>query len=405
MTCVTNDVLLESNVSPRAPSVLILKDTVSVHSGTSKVLFRIADGFRAAGWKTKVVAFSLSSDAILMEHELRRSDLEIIRSPVGLILSKALELPVIRFFENSAFTTEDSVNILDQLASPRLRHLVESADLVVFTNVWSALISTIVPVDSHPRSALIHHEPPVFDEIPQPLRKVLRRYVTLVSKRVNVNIAITQAVADVGRQRLGIPMKVLPFGLSINEAGERGGDFVLFDTRWTYERDPMFAIDLAREMPDFRFVMAGTFPSKVVYDGFVRAAKAAGVTDRITVRTAISETDRANLYRYALCVARWGTKGGETGSPLAIHDAIAWGCVPVLTSDIGIAPVISDNISPELVVSKSARGFAQVIRHIATDPSFRTQLISSVKRYRDSHSWRVYADELANLAGAPRAPP
>lgn len=376
------------------PSTLVLHSTSSEYSGTTRIAWYVAHGFAQLGHRVTLVFVDARPSNLLLPMEGPKPTVRFLSGRLTKGLSRALQAPVIQIFERGAFDTDDSVDIIRQLVDPSLKQLTESSDYVLLMNQWCGFALLLHPRPRKPLVALLFHEPPVFQELPLPLRAALRFYVKRICQAVDVVVSISPTIQRSLALKSCIDSTALMFAVAPGKVSNVRDNFVLANTRWTTERDPMFVADVVRLVPGVRFIVAGRFANERLKLELERRLKEFGVADQVEVRPNIAEEELATLFSTARCYIRWSAVHGEQGTSLGLFQAIGSGCVPIVSEDIGSAQEVKQEISSNLVVPRTPEGFAAIVNRIMRDDGLFKALQDRVLSYREAHTWKNYAEEL-----------
>lgn len=77
----------------------------------------------------------------------------------------------------------------------------------------------------------------------------------------------------------------------------------------------------------------------------------------------------------------WGER--EDGFPFSLVQAVSYGCVPVLSRELGRANYFAREVSPDLAVY-GAEGFTHAIARLLNEPEFYREMRDRVDAWRHS---------------------
>jgi glycosyltransferase involved in cell wall biosynthesis len=185
-----------------------------------------------------------------------------------------------------------------------------------------------------------------------------KRTDLLISVGERVGKELRAAGVGVGKKWVSIAPGVTPLPTT-----PYTGEFVVgWMARVTSVKNPLLALDVARLLPDIKFVMAGggdmaheiplIAPSNLSVIGWSDAAK----------------------FWSSVCVAL-STSDNE-GMPIALIEAQLAG-IPVVATDVGSNSEVIVNTETGFVVSKSAQALADAISTLAAHPQLRTAMGSA----------------------------
>lgn len=382
-----------------APRILIVKDNLTAKTGTTKLTLDIARGLMAAGASVDIVFFHSYSKEKSVLGEVGDVNIEIHENRVLYGLSQMFQAPIIKMYMEDAFSPGDAVNLLDQLTfARRLNSSEEKYDHIIFMNIWSALTSIFLDQSLRSRSALYFHEPPVFGGLPGPVRTLLNYYLRRLYKGTAIHISLTEAMRRSMEETAGMSTVVLPDAFIVKPTKASKDDFVLMDTRWTYIRNPFFAIEIAERLPATRFVMCGKFASAALKERFVKALAEHKMNDRFLVKDQNTEEELDAFYSSARCYVRWSNPTVlETGPGYGLIQAVSNGCVPVISNDLGSSSYVESGLGQEFVVGNNANDFATVIERLFTDQEFFSRALERVLKWRNSYTGKDYGTRLLSI--------
>lgn len=380
-------------------NVLIVKDSLSASAGTTKFAISLARGFTQLGHSTKLIFLHESPTGRLIEPSLAGLNWTIVSSGATYAVSSAMQYPFTGLFFRSAFSSDDHVDFLRGIASRQLAKTVERSDLVIAANIWSATCLLLHHENPRVRRVVYFHEPPRFDGLPAAFVFGMRTYLKELIRAGVRFVCLTDPLMSELSDWLKRSSFVMTNGYSLGPVFRAKEDFVLVDSRWTEQRNPTFILKIASRLRGTRFVVAGRFATDQLRQRFMNEREDQGLTSSVAMVENLTEYSLLRLYSHALCYVRWGILRGELGNPTGIGQAISSGCIPIVSRDLAIAPVLSDGISDDVVVDSEPGAFAQRILELQSNPELRARLVEAVVRYRDSHSWKNYCQELLSNLG------
>ena len=381
------------------PRILIIKDNLTAKTGTTKLTLDIARALKTVGADVDLVFFHSDGTEKSVMGALDDVKIEVYENRMLYAISKAIQAPIIGVYLQDAFTSGDSVNLFGQyLFAQKLNSMRTKYDHIIFMNMWSALGVMFLAKELRDRSAIYFHEPPVFDGFPRPIRSLLKMYVGELCLRTSTHISLTEPMRKAIEEKTGIKTIVLQDAFVLRPVKNKKEDFVLLDTRWTYIRNPFFAIGIAERLPGTRFIMCGKFGSVALRERFEKELAEHRVEDRIQIREENTEAELDILYSTARCFIRWSNPSVvETGPSYGLIQAISNGCVPVISMDLGSSPRVAEKLGPEFAVDNTAAGFADAIRRLFNDEEFFAKAVQNVINWRNSYTGKEYGDRLLSI--------
>jgi glycosyltransferase involved in cell wall biosynthesis len=185
-----------------------------------------------------------------------------------------------------------------------------------------------------------------------------KRTDLLISVGERVGKELRAAGVGVGKKWVSIAPGVTPLATT-----PYTGEFVVgWMARVTSVKNPLLALDVARLLPDVKFVMAG--------GGDMAHEISLIAPSNLSV---IGWSDAAKFWS-SVCVAL-STSDNE-GMPIALIEAQLAG-IPVVATDVGSNSEVIVNTETGFVVSKSAQALADAISTLAAHPQLRTAMGSA----------------------------
>ena len=171
--------------------------------------------------------------------------------------------------------------------------------------------------------------------------------------------------------------------------------FVLLDTRWTFVRNPFFAIDIMKILPEVKFTMCGTFGSSELRQNFIDRINSEALNERISIMEDLAEEALDELYSRAMCYIRWSNPDiVETGPSYGLIQSISNGCVPIVSSELGSASDVLEHMGRDFVVSNTPQGFASAIERLFRDRDFLNEAVQKAVKWRNGYTAKEYRESL-----------
>lgn len=378
-------------------TVLVVEDRLSAHSGTSKMTLEIANGFKEAGYEVETHFFAIGADSRFLEEKSAERTAPRLWQQVTSAISQCCQIPLFATVWSGGFNRSDAVDFIGMVLDSRFYAKMRRADLTVFMNYWAAFPLLFANREGVGRTIVYFQEAPSFRELPWPLGPLVRFVVREILKRCDVVISPTSEIQAAAVRNMNVESSVLMYAFRSLPVTERKGNFVLLDTRWTEEREPEFALRIAEEMLDTRFVMAGYFPSRHKRADLIEAVRANGLEHRIRVQEALPEADLQSLYASATCYVRWSAIHGEAGCSYGLIESIGSLCPPIIDSRLGSASFLRELGLGELVVDRDPKSFARAIRRLFQDAEFYSAIVNRIDTVRNDYTWVKYCTELVKL--------
>ena len=361
-------------------------------SGTLKYVAGLASGFKALGHQVRLLYAGEGPDWQLLDSILGSISRERYAGTASQTLSRWFETPIIRIFADGTFVPDQSVNIIGSLLrGRRARWLMSNSDLVIYSNFWAYPPDNLLH-EGGPREVLIFHEGIESSFLPWMLRRPLQAYIRKIARRVDLSMAITSVTA----RRLnsqGVATIPIYDGFWTNYVSEPKERLVIADSRWTKDRQPRRLVRIAQQVPRAKFVMVGRFPNPSVRDGVVHDIEAAGLNDRVHIAGPLTERELLALYARAMLMIRWAMPGTEIGFTYSLVQAISAGSIPILSSGLGGAEHLAQEVSHDLV-ARSDSEFAQILNRLINDERYYSEMLERVLAWRNRRPWTVVAREV-----------
>lgn len=367
--------------------VLIVIDVLNGHNGTFKIMRNIAYGFSKHNY-VKILFFGKTKDYENALPLLMGFDYNIITNKFISKFENTIKNIILKGHENIKLDDVPLFSVQFFL-SKYLKKMDFEPDLVIFSNYFSSL-SLIT--SSSVKSIVLLHEAPLFDDFNILLRKFVHIYLRIISKRttfLSISSGITTKTMDKFNFKVVTkpPIGFIDYNFIDKEK------FILLDTRWTEDRDPLFVIKIAEHIKNIKIKMHGIFTNEKIREDLLKLIVLNDLN--IQLISGDSDDDLQYLYQKAPIVLRWSAFH-ESGNPLSIFNAVSNNCIPVVDKSLGQALFISQNISSDLVVEKNGSEIATVIKKIFDDQDYYKDLLSRVIECKKRYTWEKYAEELIN---------
>ena len=370
-------------------------------SGTFKYIVMVARGFRQLGWDVQLIYSGENVNAPLVRFVLGSIPAARLAGRFSEELSRAVASVPIRLFASHLFTPDQSPNFVGMFSGRRrFLRLVSDSDLVIYSNPF-AFPPWLLLRQNRPRSILLFHEGIDTAFLPRLLRVPLQAYLRQVSRSVTGSVSLTLATAKRLAQRRVQAWPIYHGFEQPPPSSTEREDLVLADSRWNAGRDPSFVVELATRVPTARFVLCGKIGSEALRAKLRSKMADASVADRVQVKERFDEAELAQLYRRAKIAVRWGEQ--EDGFPFSLVQAVSYGCVPILSRELGGAYYLAREVSPDLAVD-GADGFARAIARLLNEPEFYQEMRDRVDTWRRRRPWTTVCSELWHFASDPVQP-
>lgn len=148
--------------------------------------------------------------------------------------------------------------------------------------------------------------------------------------------------------------------------------FILFDTRWTPNRNPNLILDILDLESRISATVAGSFSTDELRLSFERQVANRGLSGRITFALNRTDDEIRNLYARALAYLRWPHmhrgEQYELGIGWGVVTALENGCPVVLDESLGGSRLVKNGVHGYLV-SGNATSFARAVASLLDDPA------------------------------------
>jgi glycosyltransferase involved in cell wall biosynthesis len=369
-------------------NILIVIDVLNGHNGTLKIMRNIAQGFRK-NHNVRIIFFGRSNDYKNVLSLFDGFNYDILYSRYFCSIEKFFKVSITKKHTN--LRDDDIPSFLTQFYMfKHLKRVSFDPDLIIFSNIFSSL-SLIL--NDNKKSAVILHEAPLFDDFNFFIKNIMHIYVDMIGKRAKY-----LSISDMTTQKTNRKFKLdivtnPPLAFSNPENDLKKEKIVLLDTRWTADRDPLFAIELAKKINGLKIVMHGVFTDEAAYKKLKDEITSKGYNIELIAND--SEEDLEDLYKRAFIVLRWSGIH-ETGNSLSIMNAISYGCIPVIDENLGSSGFIRENISIDLVVKKDPECFSNIILKLMNDEDYYKNILRKVIDCKRKFSWENYANDILN---------
>ncbi|MGP6208042.1 hypothetical protein ACNF42_08465 [Cuniculiplasma sp. SKW3] len=367
--------------------ILIVIDVLNGHNGTFKIMRNIAYGFADIN-DVKIIFFGKSKDYKNVLPLLEGFNYTMLSNKFLYKFESIIKNIIIKNHENIKLDDVPLFSIQFSLFK-YLRKIDFEPDFIIFSNYFSSLSLLI---NNKINSIVLLHEAPLFNDFNFLIRKFIYIYLSIISKKTKF-LSISQ---DISKKTMdNFKFKVItrpPIGFIDYNVKDKER-FILLDTRWTEDRDPLFVVNIAKNMRNIKIIMHGIFTNDNIKEQLIK--KITFENYNVQLISNDSDDELQNLYQKALVVIRWAGFN-ERGNPLSIFNAISYNCIPVVDKALGLAPFISENISPDLVVNKDKNEIAIVVKKIFEDRSYYDNLLCKVIECKERFSWKKYSEQLIN---------
>lgn len=378
-------------------------------SGTFKMMCAIGHGFEQLGWEVQILYSGESADQHLVRPLLGTIPTHPYAGRITHVLSKFLQLPVLRLFASGLFSPSQSINFIGQFSGARrFLKLTAGSDLILYSNVW-AIPPWQVLRRVQSRSAVLFHEALDAEFLPGPLRHVLNRVILKLVRGIDLPVSITFPIGEACARR-GLRTVVIYDAFRHELAAGSKEDFVLADSRWIQpqqartsdsefsilHRDPLFLVRLASQLPSVRFVLCGRILDPSLLALLMAKIDRHKMGFRVEVKPRLPEGKLQQLYQHAKCVVRWGT---ERGFPWSLVEAVSAGCIPIFSKEVGGSYHLAKEVSPDLVVD-TEDAFVGIITRLFTDHAYYLEIRRRVDAWRNRRPWTQWCIELLDAMEA-----
>ncbi len=369
-------------------NILIVEDVLNGHNGSFKIMRNIAYGFKKNN-DVKIIYFGKSQDYKNVLPLLDGFDYHILYNKYFSFFESQIKKIILKKHLN--FKIDDlPIFFLEFYLFKYLKKINYNPDFIIFSNPFASLALIF---GSKYKSIVYLHEAPLFDDFNYIVRKFIHLYLNILNIRstyISISMGTTGKINKNFTFNIGTkpPIAFLECDDCCNKE-----KFILLDTRWTANRNPLFVLEIAKLMKNVKIIMHGVFVDNEIKDELNRIIE----KKQYNIELISNDTNEEliNLYKKAMIVMRWSGIN-ETGNSLSIIDAISYNCIPVMDKNLGISKFIEDNISPDLVVNDMAKEFVKIALKIMNENNFYKGVLSNVINCKKRYSWENYANNLLN---------
>lgn len=365
-----------------------MADVLNGHNGTFKLITNIAHGFNKKH-KIKLISYGKSNDYKNVSDLISDIDYEILMPNriIGFIENRIKNIITKK---HSNFQPEDIPSIFAQFSLYKhLRKINFSPVIIIFTNIFSSF--SLLKKNKFTKNIVILHEAPIFDDFNIIFRTFLHKYLDVLNRKslfVSISDLTTKKTENYYNYNV---ITKPPIGFVNHNENFKKEKFILLDTRWTFNRDPMFILKIAPLINNAKIIMHGIIMDKSLENELLNTIKKNHYNIELIYND--DNNNLIKLYEKALIVLRWNGIN-ETGNSVAFLDAISYECIPIVDRTMGISKFISENISSDLVVNKDEHEIAYIINKLIVDQNYYNIMLSKVKECRKSFSWEQYSENL-----------
>lgn len=368
-------------------NILIIIDVLNGHNGSFKIMRNIAYGL-AKHNRVKILFFNKSDDYKNALPLLNGLNYDILTTKKLWEIENLFKKIIIKNHEN--IRLDDMPLFLIQFSMYRyLKKINFKPDLMIFSNYFSSLSLLVY---NKVNSIVFLHEAPLFNDFNFLIRKFLNMYLNVIGKRTKF-LSISRGISEITMKNFKFKVITRPPIGFIDYDIEDKDRFILLDTRWTDDRDPLFVLKIVKQIRNIKIIMHGIFTNNTIRERLEEEITLKNYSIQLISND--SDDDLQYLYQKALVVIRWSAFH-ESGNSFAIINAISCNCIPVVDKSLGIAPFISENISPDLVVNKDENEIAIIVNKIFNNQIYYNDLLSRVIKCKKAFPWEKYSDCLIN---------
>ena len=369
-------------------NVLIVGDVINGHNGTFKIVSNIAHGFKK-DHKVRLVFYGKTKDNNNVIDLIDDIDYDILL-PNKFLLFIERKIKSILTRKHSNFNNEDIPSYFAQLSLYKfLKNINFSPDVIIFTNIFCSF--SLLRKSRFEKNIVLFHEAPIFDDFNFLFRKLLYIYLNILYKK-SVFISISELTTLKTQNFFNFNIVTKPPIGFLDKSGHFQKEmYILLDTRWSKNRDPLFILKIAPLVKNIKIIMHGIILDKSLEGELIDRIRKDGYN--ISIVHNDDSNSLISLYERALIVLRWNGLN-ETGNSLAFLDAISYDCIPIVDRAMGSSRFVAENISPDLVVKKDEYIIAHVINKVIDDQDYRKALVSKVKECKKRFTWEQYSESL-----------
>lgn len=366
--------------------ILIVEDVLNGHNGTFKLMRNIAYGFKKNN-DVKIIYFGKTGDYKNVLSMLDGFDYTILSKKYLNFLEKKIKLLIIGKRKN--INIDDMPSFISELYLFKyLKKIKFYPDIIIFSSYFASLSI----IFNNQKNIIYLHEAPIFDDFNLFIRYAIYLYLKILSfKTKYVSISEDTSIKTRKKFKFGIITEP-PIGFIDNNENYIKEKFILIDTRWTGDRDPLFVLKMCK-YTNIKIIIHGIFTDKNIENELIEEIN----KNKYNIELISNDSDEnlLNLYKKALIVLRFSGLH-ESGNSLSIFYAVSYNGIPIIDNKLGLSKFIANNISEELVVERNPESFAEIINKILNNEDFYIKLLNKIIKTKKEYSWSNYADKLIN---------
>ena len=375
--------------------VLMVCDTLNGHNGSTKMFLKTAEGFSKRGDEVFIISFGKTIDWTDLNEVPLGVPHRILESKSHRILKSAFIRLI--FGKKTFFKVDDTPSLLQQFRLWRIiGEIGFTPDLVFFLNMWCSLPLLLKSKSEVPKSCILLHEAPIFEEVPIIERMVLLSYVKMLFRKTSKMISTSDQTANNTKLRLGIASSTIyHIAFDSPKSDQKKENLIIADSRWTKEREPEFLLGIVKELPDMKFIMHGKFVDQQVRIALLREIASKNLSHRLQLIDGTSDIELVELYKRAKFYVRWAGRH-EDGIGAGIINAVSYNCIPIVDDKLGSAKFVSKNISTKLVVTREPTSFVEAINFVLNDVDTYNHVMQRIRECQRNFTFEKYASLIAN---------
>lgn len=270
----------------------------------------------------------------------------------------------------------DATVDLDLMA--RACRVAREYDLVIYVDQWAALIGLWNKILFGRPFVLFLHEffrrPPSRRLYPVLMIPAVVYDHTIIALANSVITSSSYNYQIVSSKRQRVWLARLGCAEAASHQTERKRQ-VLSLTLWDRGRKPWIYLEMAKNVPNVEFIMAGAWTEQDYKEEIKTIAKQ---LPNVRITGEISEEQRERLLEESLVYLRFGWS--ERGPGMGGLEALGHGCIVVANSDLGISEILTNGIDGFIVNKVDPTEVSALLRDILSYSPSRLEAIGSAAR-------------------------
>ncbi len=170
-------------------------------------------------------------------------------------------------------------------------------------------------------------------------------------------------------------------------------NFILASSRWETNKNPNLFLQMARQIPNAKIILAGTWSNNNEFIKFKAVIKKQNLSSQIQLNPYISENKLINLYQGARVFVHPIREAFSMGG----LEAAANGCPIIIPKGSGITNYLNSGQDGIFVTNPSNDNFIRATKTVWENPALAIKMGTSAKSKVKNFSWESHAKKLLGI--------